>query len=71
MKSELYEEELFMIITVRFWRRKANFEADYNNRIEKQFKGDTAKECMRQIDIYKDYHNLAEYTEPEIINVED
>lgn len=60
-----------MIIIVRYWRRKASFEPDYNNRIEKEFQGSTARECMRQIDDYKNYHNLAEYTEPEIINVED
>ena len=60
-----------MTITVRYWRRKASFEPDYNTRIEKKFKGNTAMECMKQIDNYKDYHDLAEYTEPEIINVED
>lgn len=60
-----------MKITLRFWRRKANFEADYNNRIEKKFEGNTAKDCMQQIEDYKNYHDLAEYTVPEIINVED
>lgn len=60
-----------MKITLRFWRRKANFEADYSNRIEKKFEGSTAKDCMQQIEDYKNYHDLAEYTVPEIINVED
>lgn len=64
-------EENEMIITVRYWRRKANFEPDYSNRIEKRFGANTAKECMKQIDDYKNYHNLCDYTEPEIINVED
>ena len=36
-----------MTITVRYWRRKASFEPDYNNRIEKKFKGNTAMECMK------------------------
>ena len=60
-----------MKITVRYWRRKGNFEPDFNQRIEKTFEGKSAMDCMRQLDHYKDYHNLAEWTEPEIINVED
>lgn len=60
-----------MTITVRFWRRLANFEPDFAKRIDKKFSGNTAKECMAAIDGYKNYHNLAEYTASEIINVED
>ncbi len=60
-----------MTITVRYWRRKANFEPDYNNQFEKKFIGCTARECMRQIHDYSYHHDLAKYTEPEIINVED
>lgn len=60
-----------MKITIRYWRRKWNFEPDYEQRIEKTFEGNTAKECMQQLDHYRDYHNLAEWTTPEIINVED
>lgn len=33
-----------MKITVRFWRRKANFEPDYSRRIERFFTGETARE---------------------------
>lgn len=60
-----------MTITVSFWVRLETFEPDYSKRREKRFIGKTAAECMRQIDKYKDYHDLAHYTEPEIINVED
>lgn len=60
-----------MKITIRYWRRKWNFEPDYEQRTEKTFEGNTAKECMQQLDHYRDYHNLAEWTTPEIINVED
>lgn len=60
-----------MKITIRFWRRLANFEPDYNNRIEHYITGKTARECMRLIDDYKNYHDLAEYTPLEIIDVED
>lgn len=60
-----------MRITVRFWRRKANFEPDYSRRIERFFTGETARECMRSIEDYKDHHDLVEYTPPEIINIED
>ena len=60
-----------MKITIRFWRRKANFEPDYSRRIEHYFTGKTAKECMMAIDDYRNHHDLAEYTPPEIINVED
>lgn len=60
-----------MTITVRYWRRRSNFEPDYKVRIEKKFCGNTAAECMKRLEDYKNYHDLAEYTEPEIINVED
>ena len=60
-----------MTITVRFWRRLANFEPDFNKRIEKKFSGGSAKECMAAIDDYCNHQDLAEYTTPEIINVED
>lgn len=60
-----------MKITVRFWRRLANFEPNYNRRIERYFAGENARDCMNQIEDYKNYHDLTEYTEPEIINVED
>lgn len=59
------------MITVRFWRRLANFEPDYAQRVEKKFSGASAKECMSALDDYRNYHDLAEYTAPEIINVED
>ncbi len=60
-----------MTIIVRYWRRKSSFEPDYNKQIEKEFVGDTARECMRQIHDYRYHHDLAKYTELEIINVED
>lgn len=60
-----------MIITARFWERLGTFEPNYKRRIEKKFVGENAKDCMNQIDDYKNYHDLAQYTEPEIINVED
>ena len=60
-----------MTITIRYWRRLASFEPDYAQRIEKSFSGKSARECMSAIGDYKNYHDLAEYTTPEIINVED
>lgn len=60
-----------MKITVRFWRRKPNLEPDYRRRIERYFEGNCAKECMDALTNYRRMHNLAEYTELEIINVED
>lgn len=60
-----------MKVTVRYWRRLASFEPDYKKQETKTFEADTAAECMRQLDRYRDYHDLAEYTPPEIINVED
>lgn len=50
-----------MTITIRFWRRLANFEPDYAKRIAKKFFWISAKECMAAIDDYKNYYNLAEY----------
>lgn len=60
-----------MTITIRFWKRLASFEPDYTQRIEKSFSGESARECMSAIESYKNYHDLAEYTTPEIITVED
>ena len=60
-----------MTITVSFWERLGTFEPDYSKRREKMFSGKTAAECMNQFNNYKYYHDLARYTVPEIINVED
>lgn len=62
-----------MRITLRFWERQASdFSPNYNKEcIKKYFEGKSAKDCMQQIDNYRNYHDLAQYTIPEIINVED
>lgn len=46
-------------------------EPDYRRRIERYFEGNCAEECMSALKTYRRRHNLAEYTELEIINVED
>lgn len=51
------DEEDAMTITIRFWRRLANFEPDYAKRIAKKFFWISAKECMAAIDDYKNYLN--------------
>lgn len=61
-----------MIITIEYYVRHAeNFEPNYNKRRQKQFIGESAKDCMTQFDDYRNYHDLAHYTIPRIVNVED
>lgn len=62
-----------MVITLRWWQYIPNtFKPDYGRCVLKEFSGDTAEECMKQIDDYKYYrHDLAKFTPAEIINVRD
>ena len=60
-----------MTITLSYYKRKEDFKPDYSCKYLKKFSGDTAGECMRQVEEFKYTHNLAEYTRTEIINVED
>ena len=59
-----------MKITIRFWKLH-NYLPDYNRRIEMVFTGKTAASCMNSVREYKARHDLAVYTEAEIINVQD
>ncbi len=61
-----------MIITIQFFERNAaDFSPNHSKRFTRDFEGQTAAECMSAIDNYRNYHDLARYTRPEIINVAD
>ena len=60
-----------MKITIRFWKLHKDLFPDYNKRIEMTFTGKTAASCMNAVREYKARHDLAIYTEAEIINVQD
>lgn len=62
-----------MTITLRFFERDPQ---DFNHIYTgadhyKEFHGQTARECMKQIADYRLCHDCAKYTATEIYNVED
>jgi len=60
-----------MKILVSYWRRGVGGLPDYDDRIIKVYSGNTAKECMAQVNAAREHHNVVNYTPMEIINVED
>lgn len=60
-----------MTITVRFWNTLPNMQPDYGKVHIIDFSGETAEECMKQVDNFRYNHDCRKYTPTEIINVRD
>ena len=58
-------------ITVEYFGRLANFEPDYNRRIERWFTGESAADVMKDVMDFKRNHDINRYTPAEIVNVEE
>ena len=64
-----------MTIVIRYFDRKENdfsgFGYNYDNQHRVSFHGQTARECMKQIEDYRMNHDIAKYTATEIYDVID
>lgn len=60
-----------MTITVQWYERKPDFKPDYDKVHVAHVHGDKAADCMEQINIYRQNHDLYRFTPLEIVHVED